>query len=243
MGKMFKFTGIAEEVIWQPKDISGCVGDWFSDYGITQDGDPTYRISNVLDRSNNLHPAYQTVDAKKPLYSLVDGIYIFEVDGDDDFFKVDNHADFNCQSGYTIIAWMKMLSSGPYHWTIAKQGSYALYMPRDFFPMSQYHVEATVDKSPITAPWVVDENVWRMYAAVWAGGANFKFYEFANEIAVVNGATDGPPDITANPVYLFTMWEGLFTKQYCGEITMYNRGITPTEIIEYYTNTRTRYGL
>jgi hypothetical protein len=63
---MFKFTGIAEEITWQPTDIGGCKIWLRSDLGITKD--PSDRVSIYADQSGNGNDFTQATDAAKPVW-------------------------------------------------------------------------------------------------------------------------------------------------------------------------------
>ena len=100
MGRMFKFTGIAEEIEWKPTDIGGCILWLRSDLGVTKDAEN--RISEGLDQGGNNHHATQPTDSRKFVYteSIFGSLPGWYSDGADDLMDV---ADlFNHLSGSDI---------------------------------------------------------------------------------------------------------------------------------------------
>ena len=91
MGRMFKFTGIAEEITWQPTDVAGCKL-WVRSDLAWQDAAKTVPCVNSSliytgeDKSGLGNDVVQATEAKRPVYltNQINGHPAWRFDGIDD---------------------------------------------------------------------------------------------------------------------------------------------------------------
>ena len=151
MGKMFKFTGIAEEVTWQPTDIAGCKL-WLREDAIY---DGSKRESQITDKSGNLNHVIQTTDDQKPIYveNEIDGCPVHLADGVDDEMTNSGYSARNGIQGSTTVWIFKCLGAtgvpimyanfgGALQWTGGNMNVYVASGVYGYFPftdLTAYH--------------------------------------------------------------------------------------------------------
>ena len=183
-----------------------------------------------------------------------DGQRSFSFDGVDDYITLGDISSLGFTSGvFTLQAWVKISSSwtsgSQYPNLISKGASagwdndgWSLFVFRDYPSPGQYSWGCGIRQGAtplITSNYNVSTNTY-LHIVATADGSNVKLYQ--NGVLVNTNPQTVNPGLNTKEVLIGKTWTNNYFNGNVGQVRIYNRALTATEISTIYTATKSRYG-
>lgn len=158
----------------------------------------------------------------------------FTFDGTNDYINAGNDSSLQISSG-TISAWARATSpGGGYRGIIAKQYAYGMFYVDGVFVAYDWQAA-----SPRSSGINVADGAWKHLVLTFSGGAGTLYINGSSVLSAVY-------NISNNASNLFIGAEanaGQYAACNIAQALVYNRALSPSEILQNYNATKRRYGL
>ena len=176
-------------------------------------------------------------------FSTSNGGYI-SLDGTDDRIAItDSNGDFDFGTGdFSINVWLNQGTDTtyPHLYTLDDQSNFTLKAIRggldNAYRLYVYHGYSVIFTNSYLTP-----GTWQMVTLTRNGQEHKLYLDGTISDTVTDGS--GPKSISGSTVYLGWGWASEYTPQSRGPVTVYNRLLSPTEVLQNYNATKGRFGL
>ena len=162
-------------------------------------------------------------------------------DGSDDKIDCGNSSAFNFTNALTVDSWVNLKSaSGASDWPgiVDKDAAYSLRLNQS--GTNIYGRFKVGGASKFTNAYTATLDTWHHAVLLYEYPGNMTIYINGNE-GVAAIAADGALDTNANDVLIGSTASNFFINAIIGEVRIYNRVLTPSEIMRNYQATKWRY--
>ncbi len=228
---LMQFASVNRTSSFDPSSVSGLIGWWKADAGITKDGGNL--VSNWADQSGNSNDLAQGTGTNQPLW--VDNNRAskptINFDGIDNFMKVTSFSGGALSQPYTVFLALKEPSAD-------NMG----IITQDDANDPRFRTLATADydisNQAVLVGGTTDPSVWHYYTILW-NGASSDLRRDASSVLSGNAGAGG----TWNGITLGALSGGGYGDAQIGEVLIYNANISGGDRTNIETYLATRWGL